>query len=75
LHKEWRRVCPEGTVKWFDNKKGFGFIEPDDSGEDVFVHYSAVEMEGFKTLEEGDRVTFEVSQGEKGLRAINVRRM
>lgn len=68
-------MCPEGTVKWFDNKKGFGFIEPDDSGEDVFVHYSAVEMEGFKTLEEGDRVTFEVSQGEKGLRAINVRRM
>jgi CspA family cold shock protein len=60
-------------VKWFDNKKGFGFIEPDDAGEDVFVHYSAVEMDGFKTLEEGQRVAFEVTQGEKGLRAANVR--
>ena len=67
-------MCPEGTVKWFDNKKGFGFIEPDGSAEDVFVHYSAVEMEGFKTLEEGDRVSFQVTQGEKGLRAVNVRR-
>jgi len=68
-------VCPEGTVKWFDNKKGFGFIEPDGSEEDVFVHYSSVQMEGFKTLEEGDRVNFEVTQGEKGLRAVNVRRV
>ncbi len=66
-------MCPQGTVKWFDNKKGFGFIEPDDAGEDVFVHYSAVEMDGFKTLEEGQRVAFEVTQGEKGLRAVNVR--
>jgi CspA family cold shock protein len=68
-------VCPEGTVKWFDNKKGFGFIEQDDSNEDVFVHYSSLMMEGFKTLEEGDRVSFEVSRGEKGLRAINVQRV
>jgi CspA family cold shock protein len=68
-------VCPEGVVKWFDNKKGFGFIEPDESAEDVFVHYSAVEMEGFKTLEEGDRVSFEVTEGEKGLRAVNVHRV
>ena len=68
-------MCPEGIVKWFDNKKGFGFIEPDESEEDVFVHYSAVEMEGFKTLEEGDRVSFEITQGEKGLRAANVRRV
>jgi CspA family cold shock protein len=68
-------VCPEGTVKWFDNKKGFGFIEQDDSNEDVFVHYSALVMEGFKTLEEGDRVSFEVTRGEKGLRAANVQRV
>ena len=68
-------MCPEGTVKWFDNKKGFGFIEPDEANEDVFVHYSAVDMEGFKTLEEGERVSFEVTQGQKGLRAVNVRRV
>jgi CspA family cold shock protein len=68
-------VCPEGTVKWFDNKKGYGFIEQDDSGEDVFVHYTSVTMEGFKTLQEGDRVSFEVTQGEKGLRAAGVQRI
>ena len=68
-------MCPEGTVKWFDNKKGFGFIEQDDSNEDVFVHYSSLMMEGFKTLEEGDRVSFEVSRAEKGLRATNVQRV
>jgi len=68
-------VCPEGTVKWFDNKKGFGFIEQDDGDEDVFVHYSSVVMDGFKTLEEGDRVSFDVMQGEKGLRAANVQRI
>ncbi len=68
-------MCPEGTVKWFDNRKGYGFIEQDDSEEDVFVHYSSVAMEGFKTLEEGDRVSFEIAQGEKGLRAMNVHRV
>jgi len=67
-------VAAEGTVKWFDNKKGYGFIDPDDGEEDVFVHYSAVAMDGFKTLMEGERVSFEISQGEKGLRAANVRR-
>ncbi len=65
---------PEGTVKWFDNKKGYGFIAPDEGGGDVFVHYTAVTMDGFKTLAEGDRVAFELTRGEKGLRAENVRR-
>ena len=72
---ELGQVSPEGTVKWFDNKKGFGFIQQDEGDEDVFVHYSALAMEGFKTLEEGDRVSFEVSRAEKGLRAINVHRI
>jgi len=65
-------VVPEGIVKWFDEKKGYGFIQPDDAGEDVFVHYSAIVMEGFRTLQEGQRVSFEVTQGEKGLKAANV---
>ena len=61
----------EGTVKWFNNKKGYGFITKED-GEDVFVHWSSINGEGFKTLVEGDRVQFEVEQGEKGPAAINV---
>ena len=65
-------MVAEGTVKWFDNKKGFGFIETDDSSEDVFVHYSALQMEGFKTLEEGQRVSFDIVQGDKGPKAANV---
>mgnify|MGYP001154951201 CR=1 FL=1 len=65
-------MVPEGIVKWFDEKKGYGFIQPDDAGEDVFVHYSAIVMEGFRTLQEGQRVSFEVTQGEKGLKAANV---
>jgi len=61
-----------GTVKWFSNEKGFGFIERE-GGEDVFVHFSAITMEGYKTLTEGQRVEFEITQGEKGLQAANVR--
>ena len=63
---------PEGKVKWFNESKGFGFIEPDGSGQDVFVHYSSISDNGFKTLKEGDRVSFEVSQGAKGPQATNV---
>lgn len=64
----------QGTVKWFNDTKGFGFISQDD-GEDVFVHHTAITMEGFRTLAEGDRVEFEVVQGPKGLQAANVRRV
>ncbi|MGH3443086.1 MAG: cold-shock protein [Nitriliruptorales bacterium] len=63
---------PQGTVKWFSSEKGFGFIQPDDGGEDLFVHFSAIEMPGYKTLEEGQKVTFEVTQGQKGPQASNV---
>ncbi|MFY9396900.1 MAG: cold-shock protein [Desulfomonilia bacterium] len=60
-----------GTVKWFNEKKGFGFIT-EDGGNDVFVHYSAIKQDGFKTLAEGDKVTFEVVKGPKGPQAANV---
>ncbi|HPL63146.1 MAG: cold-shock protein [Syntrophales bacterium] len=62
---------PEGTVKWFNEQKGFGFIEQDGGG-DIFVHYSAIQASGFKTLTEGQRVRFEVTQGKKGPAAENV---
>jgi CspA family cold shock protein len=62
-----------GSVKWFNAEKGFGFITPDDGGADVFVHHSAIQMEGYRELSEGQRVEFEVTQGEKGLQASNVR--
>jgi len=62
----------EGTVKWFNDSKGFGFIAPQDGSEDVFVHYSAIAGDGFKTLAEGQSVTFETQPGPKGLSAVNV---
>ena len=62
----------QGTVKWFNQQKGYGFISPDDSSEDVFVHYSGIAGEGFRSLEEGEKVTYEVTQGSKGPQAVNV---
>jgi len=61
-----------GTVKWFSDEKGYGFITPDEAGKDLFVHHSAIAGSGFRTLDEGQRVSFEVTQGPKGLQAANV---
>ena len=71
IHKEQRVAV--GNVKWFNEAKGFGFIQQE-SGEDVFVHYSAISGEGFKTLAEGERLEFDVVKGPKGLQAANVRK-
>jgi cold shock protein len=63
----------EGRVKWFNENKGFGFIEVDGQEKDVFIHHSAIEMQGFRTLTEGQRVSFDIEQGKKGPSAINVK--
>jgi cold shock protein len=62
-----------GTVKWFNDAKGFGFIEPEGGGADVFAHFSAIQMDGFRTLKQGSRVAFELTQGPKGNLAQNIR--
>jgi CspA family cold shock protein len=66
---------PNGTVKWFDAKKGFGFIQDTEGGKDIFVHYSSITGDGFRTLKDGESVEYEVTQGEKGPQARNVRRL
>ncbi len=70
--ERWARYMPQGTVKWFNDEKGYGFIAPDEGGEDVFVHHSGIAGEGFKSLNEGEKVTYEVTQSPKGLQAENV---
>lgn len=65
---------PQGTVKWFNNAKGYGFIQAEEGGEDVFVHHTAIVAEGYRTLNQGERVQFELVQGPKGLQARNVAR-
>ena len=62
-----------GIVKWFNDSKGFGFISQDNGGEDVFAHFSAIQSNGFKSLAEGQRVTFDITQGQKGKQASNIR--
>jgi CspA family cold shock protein len=66
---------PIGTVKWFSAEKGYGFITPDEGGKDVFVHYSAIQAEGYRSLNEGQKVEYEVVQGQKGPQAANVKIM
>jgi CspA family cold shock protein len=64
---------PTGTVKWFNNAKGYGFILSDEGGEDLFAHYSAITMDGYKTLKAGQAVSFDVTKGDKGLHAVNIK--
>ncbi|MHB8454515.1 MAG: transcription antiterminator/RNA stability regulator CspE [Acidiferrobacterales bacterium] len=64
-----------GTVKWFNASKGYGFISPTNGGDDVFAHFSAIEMDGYKTLKEGQQVQFEIQEGPKGPQATNIRAM
>jgi CspA family cold shock protein len=70
--ERWAQYMAQGTVKWFSEEKGYGFISPDEGGEDLFVHYSGIVGNGFKSLEEGSKVTYEATQGRKGMQAENV---
>jgi CspA family cold shock protein len=70
---EWRCVVATGTVKWFSDQKGYGFIVPDDGGQDLFIHHSNIQMDGFKTLKDGQKVEFEPAQGRKGPEATKCR--
>jgi CspA family cold shock protein len=67
-----KKILAEGKVKWFNEAKGFGFIEPKDGGNDIFVHYSSIKTDGYKTLKQGDEVSFDITQGPKGPQANNV---
>ncbi|HJV84956.1 MAG TPA: cold-shock protein [Noviherbaspirillum sp.] len=64
---------PTGTVKWFNDAKGFGFIAPDQGGEDLFAHFSAISASGFKSLQEGQKVSFDITEGPKGKQASNIK--
>lgn len=72
IDKRLETEMATGTVKWFNDAKGYGFITPDDGSEDLFAHFSAIQMQGFKTLKEGQKVSFEVTQGPKGKQASNI---
>jgi cold shock protein len=71
-HQTREQHMPEGTVKWFNADKGFGFIQPDEGGEDLFVHFSAIVADGYKSLDENQKVSFNVGQGQKGPQATDV---
>jgi CspA family cold shock protein len=73
-NQEKRDGMATGTVKWFNDAKGYGFITPDDGSEDLFAHFSAINMQGFKTLKEGQKVSFDVVQGPKGKQASNIQK-
>ncbi len=70
-----KRMSMKGKIKWFNDAKGFGFVTPDDGSKDVFVHFSAIQSEGFKSLAEGDAIEFDVQESEKGPKAANVRKV
>jgi len=73
--ERWAPDMAQGTVKWFSGEKGYGFISPDEGGEDVFVHHTGIAGNGFKSLEEGNKVSYEATQGKKGMQAENVSRL
>jgi CspA family cold shock protein len=73
--ERWAHDMAQGTVKWFNEDKGYGFITPDDGGKDLFVHFSGIEGTGFKSLDEGAKVSYEPTQGQKGPQAENVSKL
>jgi CspA family cold shock protein len=75
VRKAGSRDMAQGTVKWFSDDKGYGFITPDEGGEDLFVHHSGIAGEGYKSLDEGAKVSYEATQGRKGMQAHNVSRV